>query len=424
MSDHTKTFVPLEAWCYNSPELKFAGHSIDIGLFAEALIYYDCLVVNITNQPQFGEFLKWFIKQDNLDDFIALVRDGTIIIYDYSFATAPVLIKHIGEYVLMHLQDEIQAQPGTFEKRFLNHEAVQSCIDSPKKRKALRNALSGNVIEAKAKDFGKKVIDNATSDYHNPARNKLIVQAFLDKLYRFHNLGKPPEINVIVTPLSKGTKHKVTWNIDFDKIKEIAGKNLNFDKHTPLIAAAYSNRLLWTAAQMECDLYLGEPMSILAGDKLYESSFKISKTQSIIRSLQTGVEFPDIRRLVNEGQIELKETLRIRKKAKKFRDWLQNESDRDRDAIIAYHREVARELGIITAGRKVLKMFGAVAPGAVGYGAGSLIADAPGAILGAAAGGAAGYIFDLASKLGANWRPVVFGDWLKERIAKIVGTDE
>jgi len=41
MSDHTRAFVPIEAWCYSSPSLKYSGKSVDIGLMAESLIYYD-----------------------------------------------------------------------------------------------------------------------------------------------------------------------------------------------------------------------------------------------------------------------------------------------------------------------------------------------------------------------------------------------
>jgi hypothetical protein len=78
MSDHTTALVPLETQSYFSPELRSRGTNVDVGLFAEALIYYDCVMTNITNQLQLSEFLKWFISQGRLDDFLALVRDGTV----------------------------------------------------------------------------------------------------------------------------------------------------------------------------------------------------------------------------------------------------------------------------------------------------------------------------------------------------------
>jgi hypothetical protein len=86
MSDHNETLVPLESWCYASPELRAAGRAVDIGLFAEALIYYESVIINPTNQPQLAEFLQWFVQQERLADFISLLRDGTIKVYDYAFA--------------------------------------------------------------------------------------------------------------------------------------------------------------------------------------------------------------------------------------------------------------------------------------------------------------------------------------------------
>ena len=161
-------------------------------------------------------------------------------------------------------------------------------------------------------------------------------------------------------------------------------------------------------------------MGMLVGDKLYESTERIAKAGAVIEDLKAKVEFPDVRALVNHGQIDLQEILRIRKKAQKFRDWLQRESDRDRDAIIAYHNETARELGLVTAGRKALSIFGVLGGGAAGSLIGTAIAGPIGAAIGGAAGSGTGYLADLVSKIGADWKPVVFGNWLRKRIEKLV----
>ena len=68
MTNHKSVLVPLEAWTYSSLGLKIAGKSIDIGLFAEALLYYDCVIVNPTNQPQFAEFIRWFRNRSSLSE--------------------------------------------------------------------------------------------------------------------------------------------------------------------------------------------------------------------------------------------------------------------------------------------------------------------------------------------------------------------
>lgn len=123
MTDHKKVIVPLESWCYASPHLRFNGRSIDIGLFAEALIYYDTVFVNLTNQLQFAEFLQWFERQNRLSDLMSLIEDGTIKIYDYSFATTAILKDD--SYTIWNVQDEMQAKPGTFEQRYLYHPSVE-----------------------------------------------------------------------------------------------------------------------------------------------------------------------------------------------------------------------------------------------------------------------------------------------------------
>jgi hypothetical protein len=53
MSDHKTALVPIDAWCFNSPDVRFAGKRIDVGLFAESLIYYDQILLNVGNPSNF-----------------------------------------------------------------------------------------------------------------------------------------------------------------------------------------------------------------------------------------------------------------------------------------------------------------------------------------------------------------------------------
>jgi hypothetical protein len=48
------------------------------------------------------------------------------------------------------------------------------------------------------------------------------------------------------------------------------------------------------------------------------------------------------------------------------------------------------------------------------------LAGPGGAALGGAAGSAIGYLADITSKIGADWKPVVFGNWLRHRIEKVI----
>lgn len=417
MSTHTSALIPLETWAYSSPELAIQGKSIDIGLFAEALLYYDSVIVNPGNQGHFSLFLKWFIHQNCIEDLYALLEDGTIKIYDYSFSSTA--IKKDGTYSLWNIQDSIQSQPNSFEQRFLYHPLIDAAIPKARHRQKLYRTLQGKVIEAKSEEFTNS-IENAREDYKKPERNTLIIQAFVNELYRIKRLGKPPTIESSVIASSDNSKHHITWNIDFANLAIEAGPNLGFHSGLPLTAGAHSNRLIWSASKLDCDLYLPTPMSSLVGDKIFESAERISRSGDIISSLKEEVEFPDIRNLVNSGKMNLSEVIRIRRKSKKFRLWLQDESERDRNAIIAYHHEIAKESGFTRNTRKALNLFGILGGGAIGSALGTAMAGPLGGAAAGAAGSAFGYLLDVSSALGKDWKPVVFGNWLSDHIKESI----
>jgi hypothetical protein len=161
-------------------------------------------------------------------------------------------------------------------------------------------------------------------------------------------------------------------------------------------------------------------MANLVGDKLYESHLRNTKIKETIDELNHEVEFPNIRKLVNDGKLDLNEILRIRKQAKRFRDWLQTESERDRNAIIAYHNEVGQELGIVKFGRKSLRLFGILGfPMAEAYVSQNYPGVEP-AIVAAGASAGLAFVLDVASRIGENWKPVVFGNWVRARIEKVL----
>ena len=411
MSNHTRTLVPIGTWCYSSPELGYQGYSVDIGLLAEALIYYDTVLVNITNPPEFATLIEWFIRQGQYDALLALINDGVLQFYDYSFITAAVDYQH--KISIWNIQDPIQEKPNTFEQRFLYHDSVQSILPPGRKRKHFYSALRGNVIEVKASDFG-VAIENARSDHEQPSRKALILQAFVDELYDFRKLGHPPKVEATV--IGGGAEKKITWNVSFDELTKLAGSNLHFHGKTPFNAGGISNRLLWSAANLDCDLYLSKPMSVLVGDKLYESGNRVLKTNTVIDSLQHTVEFPDVRSLVNDAKLNLDDVLYIRSKAGKFRQWLQREGERDRDAIIAYHNEVTKDTGLARIGRSTLKVFGILGGAAIGSAFENKVPGVPGAVIGATSVAGMEYLFDLAAKINQDWKPIIFGDWMKTRI--------
>ena len=314
---------------------------------------------------------------------------------------------------IWNIQDPIQEKPNTFEQRFLSHASVQAVLPTGRKRKHFYAALRDRVIEVKSTEFD-TAIENARKDHEQPRRNALIIQSFVDELYKFKSLGHPPQIESKVT--SSNGKTNIEWNINFAELTKLAGKELHFHDQTPLNASAISNRLIWSAASMNCDLYLSKPMSIVTGDKLYETGFRVLKTNSIVDTLQKAVEFPNVRNLVNEAKLNLDDVLLIRNNAGKFRNWLQMEGERDRDALIAYHNEVAKDSGFTKINRSVLNIFGIMSGAVIGSVVESKMPGLSGAAIGATAAVGTEYLFDIARKINQDWKPIVFGDWMKNRI--------
>jgi hypothetical protein len=69
----------------------------------------------------------------------------------------------------------------------------------------------------------------------------------------------------------------------------------------------------------------------------------------------------------------------------------------------------------------MLRMFGVLGGPAGGAAAGALLTSDPvkGAAAGALIGEGVKLLLEMASKIGADWKPVVFGKWYKERISKV-----
>jgi hypothetical protein len=411
MSDHTSALVPIESWTYMSPQLRHSGKAIDFGLLCEALIYYDRVFVVSPNRWEFSQFIAWFVEQGRYGDLITLLKDNVINIYYYSFFSAAV--EKDGKFSVLNLEEERAVAKPTFEADCLSLSNLRPVLPHADQRSKLYRTIRGKVIEAKSRDFG-PAIENARRDYRDSERCALLIQALLDDVYPMLGLKEPPTVKAKV--IEGAGNVRIGWNIDFERVNQALGADLQFTRGYPLSAAARCNRLLWSAAELECDLYLGSPMSLLVGDKLYESGERLAHSQKIVEQLEAEVEFPNVRELVNSQQIGLTEVLKLRKKGGRFRGWLQDESERDRNAIIAYHNEVAKESGWTRAGRKGLKLFGVLGGVATSVAVKQSIPGVEGALAAGLAGKGVKYITDLASKINDNWRPVVFGNWASERI--------
>ena len=119
MSDHSKALVLLEAWPYSSPDVVEQGKSVDVGLLAEALIYYDRVYFVVGNQSQFAELLNWFLSRNSFYEFLNLLSDGSLCIYEYSFSITPYV--NGNHQVLYAIQDEKMKRSNSFVERYLEH---------------------------------------------------------------------------------------------------------------------------------------------------------------------------------------------------------------------------------------------------------------------------------------------------------------
>jgi hypothetical protein len=132
-------------------------------------------------------------------------------------------------------------------------------------------------------------------------------------------------------------------------------------------------------------------------------------------------------------EIDFAKVLEIRRKGKRFREWLQSEVERDRNAFWAYHNEVAKETGFTKNIRRSLNLFGFVTSTALGGLVGNYLSDNP---LSPAVGATTGIVaneiikqttrkvseklFDYGADIGKDWKPVCFGNWYNKEISRLL----
>jgi len=90
MSDHSFALVPLGSGYVQSTDVFARGRPVDTGLLAEALIYYDHVLISVENPVQFSQLISWLVQQGlTVSNIVALFRDGTFGVYDFAFTTNP-----------------------------------------------------------------------------------------------------------------------------------------------------------------------------------------------------------------------------------------------------------------------------------------------------------------------------------------------
>jgi len=88
-SDHTTTLLPLEAWAFQSPGLARIGRATDVGGLAEALIYYERVLVNAQSPGHLVDLFASFAASGQLDALTAMLKDQTIRLCHFAFTNDP-----------------------------------------------------------------------------------------------------------------------------------------------------------------------------------------------------------------------------------------------------------------------------------------------------------------------------------------------
>ncbi|MGC2238635.1 MAG: hypothetical protein WA584_20950 [Pyrinomonadaceae bacterium] len=479
MSNHTTALVPLATSEYQTPELFYKGNKADTGLFAESLIYYDTLYVHAGNSEQFADFISKLIQQGlSYEQLIELIENGSLkFIYpitSHAFCSRGMIPGEPGNNIIFSFhpfEEESIKKPNYFEKTFLDTDILRNSFSglSNLNEKAYNRFCEVSIENSLVFDgesIATGLVDNAYEDFLNPERYKLIVKSVLIEIYKLNGIDEVPDFDVRIRKLNYEDLLEVAENSHSLK-STLVGRNYsngryeiyevdskiplkgikNAEQHArtfrtlPLSCAGLINTYIRSAGILKCDFFLPNPVSQIIGNKLYEiNDFEISKDsvrkQNLVDKLENIVRFPDLHSLINQNQIDFNQVLKIRKKAKKMREWLQQtdvDLDSDFQIFEAYLNEAAKESGFTKNIRRSLHVFGFVASTAIGGLVGHSMSDNPlSTTVGAATGSIANEVikqssrklseklFDYGADIGKDWKPVCFGNWYKKRIVELL----
>lgn len=148
---NNEAFVQLEPWFYQSPRLLKAGRKIDIGLLAEALVYYDTVYFGHTSDEQFARVAAWFKGQGAIENLIALLNDRVLVPYYYAFVTLPGYKDNV--WFVYNIQDEESGRQPVFNTRVANSPRLRGLIKKNSVIVRLEEAAMAHHIEVKAEEF-------------------------------------------------------------------------------------------------------------------------------------------------------------------------------------------------------------------------------------------------------------------------------
>ncbi len=179
MSSHAAAFVPIEAWTYSSPEQRERGRSVDIGLLAESLLYYDQIVIDLNEGAHLAELVNWFAQHDQLATLLSMMDDRTLRFHGYKYFFIPFKSRSEG-VVTSSVMTGITPECFPIAHAFSDEFASRFNYDYFLNR--FRSLLRDRFILSTASDFP-SCLDDARRDIEDQPRCEIVFQAFIDKLY-------------------------------------------------------------------------------------------------------------------------------------------------------------------------------------------------------------------------------------------------
>ncbi len=411
----SSVLVPLEAWAYSSPFVRRSGFHVDLGLLADALIYYDHVYIVFSTPEQLAEVLRWFQDSSVLDTFLGMLADDVVTVYRYDFFTGATWAND--SWSIWNLQGPRDLDPiDELDRLVLERPQVRNALGSKARIRSFRRAVHDHAVIVESDRFG-SAIEESRKDMLDTEPVARAVQALYDEVYRHLRVGEPPEVHVTAVKNGNG-KVMLNLGVDLTKLANMLGPRVDLRDSSMIAGFGQVNHLLLSASDLRADLMLPNPLATMASAKLNQGFEHADKLRRIVSELVLRVDFPDVRNLVRSGRLDARTVLKLRSKAGRFRAWLQDEASMDADAVLAYHGEMARE-SRVSGGTRLLHLFGTIGGSVLAGTIGAAVGSGPvGGAAGGLAGGATQYLVEILQGLNREWRPAVFGDWARAFIQR------
>lgn len=399
----------MDTNAYSSPRLRAAGKHADVGLLAQSLLYYDTVVVHAETDRAFLEVVQWFAESHQVPFLIQMMRSGHFSFLHYTFQQ--LTHQRPTGWSLVNVQGPNWDSGRHFEDWFLQLPRVRSALGHAPHHAQLIAALKDTVLEVSSKHLA-GIVEEAMRDVRDAERASMLLEPLIH-YSGVHEDGVSGTQRVDVEKIDDG-RSTLRSPVSFDRLS--AALELPVGPPQILGGAAASTRAIATAHRFGLDITASEPMSDLVGDKLLQLSRRETRVQEAIEQIVRDTDFPDIRTLVQQGRLSARNILELRASTARFREWLQGTAERDVDALVQYHHEVASQTRLQSLGSSTLSLFGSISKSVVS----SVVQANNGSPIEAAiATSVVDGIFDRTKNLFKPWRPIVFGRWLDREARRL-----